>query len=145
MAELITTIDIDCPPSKVFPYVTDPSRFNEWQPSAVSGGTKGEVGVGSTCTVTRKVGGTNRTSTSEIVEFEPPLRWAIKGLDGPVRADVSVVIEPADEGRHSRVTVRFDMSGHGLGKLIAPMVVGQVRKELPTSCSNLKKNLEASA
>jgi uncharacterized protein YndB with AHSA1/START domain len=145
MGEIVTTIEIDRPPGEVFPYVTDPSRFNEWQPSAVSGETKGAAAVGSTCTVTRKVGGMNRTSTSEIIELEPPTRWAIRGLDGPVRADVSVLIEPTDEGRHSRLTVRFDMAGHGLGKLIAPMVIGQVRKEVPTSCSNLKRNLEASS
>jgi uncharacterized protein YndB with AHSA1/START domain len=146
MEHIVTTIEIDRSPDQVFPYVTDPSRFNEWQPSAVSGSTKGTAGVGSTCVVARKVfGGMTRSSTSEITEYDPPSGWAIRGLDGPIRADVRVRVEPTDGGQHSKVTIEFDMSGHGFGKLIAPMAIGQVRKEVPQSCRNLKEKLEANA
>ena len=75
--------------------------------------------------MTRKIGGANRRSTSEITEYEPPTTWAIHGIDGPVRADVPVTIEPLDAGQRSRVTIALDFHGHGLGKLLAPFVVGQ--------------------
>ena len=142
---IVSTVEIERPPSEVFPYATDPSRFGEWQPDVVSGSTEGAPGVGSKCIMTRKVGGTKRTSTSEITQYEAPSRWAIHGIDGPIRADVSVLVEPIDAGQHSRVTIQLDFQGHGFGKLLAPIVTSQARKEVPKSCQNLKQRLEAGA
>jgi uncharacterized protein YndB with AHSA1/START domain len=101
MAPIICTVDIDTPPAEVFSYVTDPARFGEWQKDVVSGHVVGEPSVGSTCSMTRKIGGTERTSTSEIVQYEPPEGWAIHGIDGPIRADVSVKVEPLDAAPRS--------------------------------------------
>jgi uncharacterized protein YndB with AHSA1/START domain len=142
MAHVTCSVDIDRPPSEVFPVVTDPSRFGEWQRGVVSGHLAGEPAVGSTCTMTRKIGGAARESTSQISEYEPPLRWAMHGIDGPIRADVSVQVEPLDGGARSRVTVDLRFSSHGLGKLMAPMVVSRANKEVPISCQNLKGLLE---
>jgi uncharacterized protein YndB with AHSA1/START domain len=147
MAAIVSTVEIARAPEAVFSYATDPSRFDEWQNGVVSGSTEGEPGVGGRCTMTRKVGGSVRTSTSEITEFEPPRRWAIHGVDGPIRADVSLTVEPvtADSSPRSRVTIQLEFHGHGFGKLIAPMVTGQARKEVPASCQKLKERLEGGA
>jgi carbon monoxide dehydrogenase subunit G len=141
MAHVICTVDIDRPPSEVFPFVTDPSRFGEWQRGVLSGRVAGEPAVGSTCTMTRKIGGAARQSTSQITEYEPPVRWAIRGVDGSIRAHVIVEVEPLEDDR-SRVTIDLRFSSHGLGKLMAPMVVSRARKEVPVSCQNLKGLLE---
>lgn len=141
-APIVATVEVERPPSQVFSYVTDPSRFGEWQASVVRGSSQDLTGVGSRFTTTRKIGGSERTSTSEITEYEPPARWAVRGVDGPIRADVSVVVEPVDSGQHSRVTLRLNFSGHGFGKLIAPVVTSQARKEVPVSCKSLKERLE---
>jgi hypothetical protein len=141
----VSTIEIERAPEDVFPYATDPTRFGEWQEGVVSGSTDGAVGVGSACTMTRKIGGSERTSTSEITEYDPPRRWAIQGIDGPIRADVSVSVEPiagASAAPGSRVTIQLDFHGHGFGKLLAPLVTSQARKEVPVSCQNLKERLE---
>jgi uncharacterized protein YndB with AHSA1/START domain len=143
MAPIVSTVEIERTPSEVFSYATDPSRFGEWQGSVVSGSSEGVIGVGSKFTTTRKIGGAQRASTSEITEYEPPRRWAVRGVDGPIRADVSVVVEPIDSGARSRVTFQLNFVGHGLGKLIAPVVTSQARKEVPVSCQNLKQRLEA--
>ena len=37
MAPAVTTIEIARPPEEVFAYVTDPSRFSEWQKAVHSG------------------------------------------------------------------------------------------------------------
>jgi hypothetical protein len=142
MAPISCTVDIDRPPSDVFPFVIDPTRFGEWQKGVVSGHLDGDPSVGSTCTMKRKIGGSERTSTSRITEYVPPLRWAIHGIDGPIRADVSVQVEPLDDAARSRVTIELDFSGHGFGRLIAPLVVSQARKEVPVSCQTLKGLLE---
>ena len=142
MHPITCTVDIDRPPNEVFPFVTDPSYFGEWQNGVVSGHVAGEPAVGTTCTMTRNIGGAERKTSSLITEYVPPQRWAIHGIDGPIRADVVVLVEPLDAGTRSRVTIELDFSGHGLGKLMAPLVVSRARKEVPLSCQNLKGLLE---
>jgi len=93
--------------------------------------------------MTRRIGGSERTSTSEITEFSPPRAWAIRGVDGPIRADVTVTVDPVNDGQGSHVTIRLDFHGHGIGRMLLPMVARQARSEAPRSCQNLKKRLEA--
>jgi carbon monoxide dehydrogenase subunit G len=139
---IVSSIEIDRPQTDVFPYATDPQHFVEWQPGVVEGHVNGAPALGARCTMTRKIGGAQRTSTSEITEFDPPQRWAIHGIDGPIRADVSVLVDPLDEGRHSRVTIELDFHGRGFGRLLAPLVRSQARDEVPLSCRRLKERLE---
>jgi uncharacterized protein YndB with AHSA1/START domain len=145
MTAIVSTVEIERPPDEVFPYVTDPSHFDEWQNGVVSGSSEGAPAVGSRCVMKRKIGGAERISTSEITEYDPPRHWAIHGIDGPIRADVNVWIEPVDPARRSRVTIGLDFHGHGFGKLLAPYVTSQARKEVPVSCQNLKRRLESSS
>ena len=145
MAPIVTEVDISRPPGEVFPYVTDPARFGEWQAGVVSGHSEGggTAAVGTRCVMTRRVGGSERTFTSEITEISPPGRWAIRGIDGPIRAAVKVAVEPRDGGQHSHVTISLDFSGHGIGKLLLPVVIRQAQKEAPQSCRKLKQRLES--
>ena len=142
MASVTCSVEIDRSPSEVFPFVTDPCYFGEWQKGVVSGHVTGEPAVGSTCTMTRNVGGAERCSTSLITEYVPPQRWAMHGIEGPIRADVHVVVESLDGGVRSRVMIEVVFTGHGLGKLMAPLVVSRARKEVPVSCQKLKGLLE---
>jgi hypothetical protein len=65
-------------------------------------------------------------------------------VDGPVRGDVKGTIEPIDDGARSRVTIELDLRGHGIGKLLVPLVVRpQARKEMPRNVRNLKERLES--
>ena len=148
MPPIVETIEIARPPEEVFPYVTDPTRFGEWQNSVVRGSVvgSGPPAIGTRCTTTRQIGGSERTSTQEITEVSPPRRWAMKGVDGPIRANVGVSIEPIDEGRGSRVTISLDFAGHGLvGRTIAPVVRREAAKEAHNSCLALKERLERGA
>jgi uncharacterized protein YndB with AHSA1/START domain len=145
MAPIVTSIDIARPQEDVFAYVTDPSRFAEWQ-AGVEGGSTEEGRppiVGSKCTTTRRIGGTARQATSEITKIDRPSSWAIHGIDGPIRAIVNVTVEPLNGSAHSRVTIELDFEGHGIGKLLVPLVVRrQARNEMPANCSKLKQRLE---
>lgn len=146
MTLIVSDVDIARPPDEVFSYVTDPSCFGEWQADVVNGHIEGDspAGVGSTCTMTRRIGGSERTSTSVITQFDPPWNWAIRGIDGPIRANVNVTVEPLPEQR-SHVTIQLDFQGRGAGKLLVPVVARQARKEVPQSCQRLKKRLEGGA
>ncbi len=148
MAPIISTIDINCPQDEVFAYVTDPRKFAEWQDGVVDGSMEGGTTpiVGSLCVTTRRIGGSERKSTSEVTRLEPPTSWAVHGIDGPIRAIVMVNVEPLDAGAQSRVTIEVDFEGHGSGKLLVPLVVRrQARSEMPANCRQLKERLEGRA
>ncbi len=52
----------------------------------------------------------------------------------------------ADAGAQSRVTIELDFEGHGIGKLLVPLVVRrQARTEMPANCARLRQQLEAKA
>jgi uncharacterized protein YndB with AHSA1/START domain len=148
MAPLVSTIDINRPQDDVFSYVTDPATFAEWQAGVVGGSIEGGAApvVGSKCMTTRRIAGAERQSTSEITELDPPTSWALRGIDGPIRGIVNVTVEPLNGSAHSRVRIELDFDGHGIGKLLVPLVVRrQARNEMPANCRRLKQQLEATA
>ena len=145
MASIVSSIEIARPQEEVFSYVTDPSRFAEWQAGVVGGSMEGgkSPSVGSKCTTTRRIGGTEREVTSEITKIDPPTSWAVHGIDGPIRAIVNVTVEPLNGSAQSRVTIELAFEGHGIGKLLVPLVIRrQARNEMPENCRRLKRRLE---
>ncbi len=148
MAPIVSGIEIARPPEAVFPYVSDPSRLAEWQDSVISAHVEGDgaPAVGSKAITTRRIGRGERTMTMELTDISAPRSWAVRGIDGPVRAIVKGTIEPLDDGARSRVTIELDFEGHGLGKLLVPLVVRrQAQKEMPRNLQNLKERLESGA
>jgi uncharacterized protein YndB with AHSA1/START domain len=145
MPPIVTTAEIGRSAAEVFAYATDASRFREWQKGVVDGHMDGPAGTaGATCTMTRRIGGANRTSTSELVHVDPPKSWRVEGRDGPVRAAVDVLVEPVTDTR-SRLTITVDFAGHGIGKLLVPLMVRpEARKEMPENMAALKQRIEAS-
>jgi uncharacterized protein YndB with AHSA1/START domain len=145
VAPIINSVEIARTPEDVFAYVTDPSHLAEWQESVVStrleGG--GAPAVGSRVAVVRRMGRSERTMTMELAELNSPRSWAVRGIDGPVRGNVRGMVEPLDGGARSRVTIELDFEGHGIGKLLVPLVVRrQAQKEMPKNMQNLKERLE---
>ncbi|NUP21768.1 MAG: hypothetical protein HOZ81_38020 [Streptomyces sp.] len=145
MAIIRESVDVDRAPADVYAYVTDPSHLPEWQLSAVSVEPldEGPIHAGSRVRVTRRVGNRQIPMTVQFDELDPPHSWDLHGTDGPVRAHAHGEIEPLDDGRRSRVTIDLDFEGHGVGKVLVPLVVRpQVRKELPRDEQLLKARLE---
>ena len=145
MLPIVTTAEIDRPAAEVYAYATDPARFSEWQQGVVDGHMDGRADTaGARCMMTRRIGGANRTSTSELVHVDPPRAWRVEGRDGPVRAAVDVLVEPVTDAR-SRLTITVDFTGHGIGKLLVPLMVRpEARKEMPGNMAALKQRMEAS-
>lgn len=148
MAAIVESIEIERRPEDVFPYVTDPSRLEEWQESVVLSRLEGDgpPAMGSRMTQTRRIGRGERTMTMEMTEYSSPRQWAFRGVDGPVRAIGKGTVEPLDDGARSRVTIELDFEGNGIGKLLVPLVVRrQAQRELPRNLQSLKERLESSA
>jgi Polyketide cyclase / dehydrase and lipid transport len=148
MAPFTTSIAVDRPPADAFAYVTDPARFVEWQDGVVGGHMDGDGphGVGDRCLTTRRIGGAERSVTSEITHIDAPRSWGVRAIDGPIRAIVDVTVSPLDDGRRSRVTIEVDFAGHGIGKLLVPLAVRpSARKEMPANLQRLRARLEPAA
>ena len=147
MPPIVSSIDIGRAPEEVFAYVTDPATMNEWQPRVTSGRMdRTPTVVGAHCLTTRKIGGATREVVTEITEYDPPRRWADRGIAGPIRAVVSVTVDPLDEGTRSCVTIELDFEGHGIGKVLVPLLVRrQATRDMPSTMLRLKQRLERTA
>ncbi|HEX3959150.1 MAG TPA: hypothetical protein VHZ03_21380 [Trebonia sp.] len=67
----------------------------------------------------------------------------MRGIDGPVRATADVTVEPLTEAS-SRLTIAVDFGGHGIGRLLVPLVVRrQAHREMPANVEALKRRVEA--
>ena len=145
MTRISTTTEVNRSATDVFAYATDPTRFPEWQMGVVSGhmDEPGTPSVGARCVTTRHIGFANRPATAELTHIDPPRTWAVRGIDGPIRAAVDVSVEPVSDNR-SRLTITIDFEGHGIGKVLVPLVVRpQARREMPANLATLKTRLEA--
>jgi uncharacterized protein YndB with AHSA1/START domain len=146
MAPIVTSAEIDRPAANVFAYATDPARFSEWQKGVVDGHMDGPANgtpvVGAKCVTTRRIGGASRPSTSVLTHIDPPSTWGVRGTDGPIRAEVEVLVEPL-AGARSRLTISVDFTGHGIGKILVPLMVRrEARKEMPDNMAALKRLIE---
>ncbi len=145
MAPTIASTVVDRPAADVFAYATDPARFREWQQGVIDGhlDPPGPPQVGTKCFTIRRIGGASRAVTSEVTHIDPPRTWGVQGIDGPIRATVDVTVEPLTQ-TSSRLTIAVDFDGHGLGKLLVPLVVRrQAQKEMPANVKALKQRVEA--
>lgn len=145
MSPIIATVDVARPADEVFAYATDPTRFPQWQDGVVDGhlDTPGEAHVGAKCVTTRRIGGTNRAVTSVLTRLEPPTAWGVRGIDGPIRATVDLRVAPLTE-TSSQLTIAVDFEGHGIGKVLVPLLVRrQATKEMPANVAKLKQRLES--
>ena len=146
MPPITASIEVDRSAEEVFAYATDPRRFSEWQKGVVGGqmDRPGAPQVGDRCLTTRRIGLVDRPVASELIRFDPPHLWGVRGVDGPIRAIVDVTVEPrSDTSAH--LTITLDFEGHGIGRLLVPLVVErQAKREMPVNLAALKGHLERS-
>ena len=85
MPPITVSTDVDRSAQEVFAYATDPTRFHEWQHGVVDGhlDRPGTPAVGDRCSTTRRIGGANRASTSEVAHINPPTTWGYGASTDP--------------------------------------------------------------
>lgn len=148
MPPIVSSFEVARSPDEVYSYVTDPSRFPEWQDDVVRVRIQGGrlTGVGTRFTTTRRIGRVEQTTTQEITEITPPRSWACHGVDGSFRPSAGITVEPLGDGTRSLVTIALDFEGRGIGKLLPLDVIRRMAaKGAPKSYRNLKERLERGA
>jgi hypothetical protein len=144
MPPIIVTTEVQRSAEDVFTYATDPTHFSDWQKGVVDGHMEqpGIPSVGTRCVTVRRIGLAQRPSISELVHIDPPKAWRVRGIDGPIRAIVDVAVAPLTDNR-ARLTIAVDFEGHGIGRLLVPLIVRrEARKEMPANLATLKQRLE---
>jgi uncharacterized protein YndB with AHSA1/START domain len=138
------SIEIDRPPEDVFAYIDDLDRHGEWQDAIIKARKEppSATRVGTRNFETRRVPGGPREFVSEIIEHDPPRRIVAGGLTGPLRPTLTLTIEPLDNGSRSRFTLEMDLSGRGMGKVLAFFARRSAREQVPRDQARLKEILE---
>lgn len=141
------SVEIDRRPEDVFAYLDELDRHGEWQESIVRTvvQTEGPTRVGSRAVDTRKMGGREQDVPYEIIEHDPPRTVAFRGVTGPIRPDGKVTVLALEDGSRSRVTVEFDLRGHGIGIFMAPFARRMARNDIAKNQAKLKEVLERGA
>ena len=139
------SIEIDRSPEDVFAYLDQLDRHGEWQGNLISTRveTEAPTRVGSRAVDRRRVPGGPRDIPYEVTEHDPPRRVSFRGTGGPVRPVGTVTLEPLGDGSRSRVSIAFDLEGHGIGKLFAPFARRQAASQIPQDQARLKERLES--
>ncbi|HUZ84610.1 MAG TPA: SRPBCC family protein [Gaiellales bacterium] len=143
MTAITHSIEISRSPEEVFAYLDDLARHGEWQEQVTATRVEpaGATGIGTRAVETRRVGNRKQTFVYEITEHDPPRSFAFRGVSGQIRPIGKGTVAAIADGR-SRVTIELDFSGHGLGRLMLPMVRNQARKQVAKDQRRLKQRLE---
>jgi len=147
VAPIVYSVEIARRSEDVFAYMSDLSRFPEWQREVVNASVEGDGAMrqGARMTMTRRMGQRQRTFVTEITDYSPPRSQAFRGVAGPVRPVGKARVDPLDDGERSRVSFELDFEGKGFGKLLVPLARRQAEREVPIAHEKLKELLESGA
>ena len=142
MAIIEESIEIKQPSATVFAYVTDMKNLPKWELNAVEAKqTSPEpMCVGTTLYGINRAMGMKMPWTSKITEYELDKKCCEVITSGSTEIDESLTFEPIDIG--TKFTQVYDMKIGGFLKLMSPMVVSSMRKQVKANLSNLKSILE---
>jgi hypothetical protein len=142
MARIEESIEIRCPAMKAFAFTTDAKTWSRWQtiiPEAEQT-SPGSVGIGTTFRGTNRMLGRTMQWTAIVTEYEPAKKFGKNIVSGPVRIEQHDTYIPTEEG--TRFILSYDVTVNGFMKLISPLIVRTMQKELRKSLAGLKQILE---
>lgn len=134
-------IDIDRPPEDVFALLADVARLPEWQGSAVSASAEGDVAVGTRIRETRRFLGREYKVVHEVTAFEPPHRFDVRSVEGPIPLSVRHTLEPSGGG--TRLEVVGEANPKGVLRFAAGGIAKTAEAEFRRDFERLKELLEA--
>jgi len=134
-------VDIDRPPEVVFAVLTDIGRLPEWQASAVSAEAEGPVREGTRIRETRRLLGREYRVVHEVTAFDPPHRFDVQSVEGPLPLTVRHTLEPSGGGTHLEVV--GEAKPKGMLRLAAGGIAKTAEGEFRRDFERLKELLES--
>ena len=142
MIEVEHTLEIDRPVGEVFDYLTDVSRLPEWQASAETAELEGTLAEGARIREVRTFLGRRAASTLEVTEYDPPSRFSLHVVEGPIEYAVEHALEAVDD------RTRITFVGRGETRRVPRLMQGAVRRaverQFVKDLETLKRTLESS-
>jgi uncharacterized membrane protein len=142
-ADVSTEVVIDCPPSRVSTFASDPDNVPAWYMNIKSVEWKSarSVTVGSRIAFVAYFLGRRMAYTYEIVEYIPGQRMIMRTIDGPFPMATTYIWQPAANGG-TRMTLRNRGTLTGVFAWIAPLVAYGMRRANRKDLALLKRVLE---
>ena len=134
-------IDIDRAPEDVFALLTDVGRLPEWQTSAVSAEAEGAAGAGMRIHERRRFMGREFRVVHEVTAYDPPHRFDIRSVEGPLPLTVNHVLEPSRGGTHLEVI--GEAKPKGMLRFAAGAAAKAAEQEFRRDFERLKELLES--
>ena len=130
-------------PEEVFTFIGDTANASQIIPSVqtLEKLTDGPMGVGTRLRETRIVNGKEAQAELEIVEYEPPQRYAVRNETMGVETIYRYQLTPEKGG--TRVDLVCEVKANGLKKVVVPLVVTMLKKEDGDHLERLKRALQA--
>jgi hypothetical protein len=135
-ADVATSID------QTFDYVTDQGKVAEWNDhvqsvNVIGGG--GQVGVGSQLVQHRRRGDREFDLNFTVIAHEPRHRHIVTGQVFGV--DTTMAFTFAEHESGTRVTMTASVIGHGVRRLLAPVVAREMHKSTVSALAALEERL----
>jgi uncharacterized protein YndB with AHSA1/START domain len=134
-------IDIDRPPEDVFAALTAIERLSEWQASAVEAAAEGPLGVGARIRETRRLMGREFHVVHEVTAYDPPHRFDLQSVEGPIPLSVSHTLEPSGGG--TLLEVVGEGKPRGMLRFAGAGIAKTAEAEFRRDFEKLKELLEA--
>ena len=135
------TVLIDRPPAEVFAYLTDVAKLPEWQSSASEASVEGEMRLGAHVREVRTLLGRRGESTLEVTEYEPPRKFSLRVVSGPLPYEVQHTL--LDENGGTRLDWVAEADTSKFPRIAVRMVAGAVEAQFKADLERLKSVLEA--
>lgn len=145
MARIEESVEIKRPVDKVFAYLMDAHNWPYWASSIleVEQTSVGQMGVGTTFRGVDRIMGRRMAWTSKIMEYEPNRKMGQNITSGNKLVEEHLTFDPVEDG--TKFTFMYEWKAGGFPKLIAPIMLSIMRKQMKKNLSNLKGILEAQA
>jgi uncharacterized protein YndB with AHSA1/START domain len=134
-------IEIDRAPEAVFARLTDVDRLPEWQASAVSAEAESILAEGTRIRETRRFLGREFRVVHEVTAYDPPHRFGLRSVEGPIPLSVSHTLEPSGGG--TLLHIVGEAKPRGMMRFAAAGIAKTVEVEFRGNFEKLKELLEA--
>lgn len=141
--DVVTEIIINCPQAVVAGFASDSSNAPEWYVNikSVEWKTTPQLAVGSRLAFVAHFLGRRLAYTYEIIELVANERLVMRTAEGPFPMETTYTWQPQGEGK-TRMTLRNRGEPAGFSKLVAPLMVGAMRRANVKDLAKLMALLE---
>jgi hypothetical protein len=115
-------VSVSTPLAKVWPYLSDFTNTEDWDPPTVTTRrTSGDGGVGTTYLNVSKILGSEQEAHYRVVRRDEEALLELEGESGSVRLHDTITFAATPDGG-TEVTYRAEFKPSGVGKLAAPLL-----------------------